>query len=233
MKSVLTTDFHAHILPGADHGSTGVEMSVKQLEIISSFGIKRVVATPHFYPMRDNVDLFIERRTDSARLLKSVMTEGHPDVLLGAEVLVCDGIERMEGLEKLAVYGTNCILLEMPTTKWTDTTFETVRAISEMGLVPVMAHVDRYKPRYVEQLLSLNVKAQLNPGAFGFAAKKHSMKWLEEGKIVALGSDLHELDRKDYRTFVSTPKIIGEYAEAIEASMKKLLSGAKMLSAKG
>lgn len=231
MRSYLTTDFHSHILPGADHGSTGVEMSAKQLGIIASYGIKRVVATPHFYPMRDNVDLFLERRTDCARLLKGVMKAGHPDVMLGAEVLVCDGIDRMDGLHKLAIYGTNCILLEMPTTKWNDVTFETVQAISEMGLVPIMAHVDRYRAKYVEQLLRLDVKAQLNPGAFsGFLNKKHCKKWLEEGKVVAFGSDLHELDEKSYRAFAMLTRSLGKHTETVENAMIQLLEGAKMLS---
>ncbi|MBE6563029.1 MAG: histidinol-phosphatase [Ruminococcaceae bacterium] len=232
MKCNLTTDFHSHILPGADHGSRGIEVSVKQLDLIASYGIKRVVATPHFYPERDNVDSFLERRTECARLLKANIREGHPDVFLGAEVLVCDGIERMEGLEKLTVYGTNCILLEMPMTKWSIATFETIEAIRDMGLVPVMAHVDRYKPKYVEELLSLGVKAQLNPDAFsGFFNKKNSMRWLSEGRIVALGSDLHGADEKCYRTFASATRALGKYTEAAELSMKELLRGAKMLSA--
>ncbi len=231
MKCNVTTDFHSHILPGADHGSTGIEMSLKQLQIIASYGIQRVVATPHFYPMRDSVELFLEKRTDCARLLKQQLTNQHPQIMLGAEVLVCDGIERMEGIEKLAVYGTKCILLEMPTTKWSDVTFETVEAISEMDLIPVMAHVDRYKPKYVEQLLKLNVKAQLNPGAFsGFANKRCSLKWLEEGKIVALGSDLHELDEKSYKAFASATKAVGKYASVIDSAMLELLEGAKILS---
>ncbi len=234
MKCNLTVDFHSHILPGADHGSSGIGISVKQLEIIASYGIKTVVATPHFYPMRDNVDLFLQRRTDCARLLRSKLTREHPNVLLGAEVLVCDGIERMEGLEKLTVYGTNCILLEMPTTKWGDTTFETVEAIAEMGLIPVMAHVDRYKPKYVDQLLNLGVKAQLNPDAFsGFAAKRYSAKLLSEGKIVALGSDLHGTDEKCYRKFAAATRTLGKYAETIEFSMNELLAGAKVLSYEG
>ena len=234
MKCNLTADFHSHILPGADHGSRGIEVSLKQLDLIASYGIKRVVATPHFYPERDNVDSFLERRTECARILKAGMKEGHPDVFLGAEVLVCDGIERMEGLEKLTVFGTNCILLEMPVTKWSETTFETVEAISDMGLVPVMAHIDRYKPKYVEQLLSIGVKAQLNPDAFaGFFNKKNSMRWLSEGRIVALGSDLHGVDEKAYRAFASATRVLGKYATQIENSVKELLKGAKVLSVGG
>ena len=32
-------DFHSHIMPGADHGSSGIEATEKQIEIIKeSFG---------------------------------------------------------------------------------------------------------------------------------------------------------------------------------------------------
>lgn len=230
MKRV-TTDFHAHILPGADHGSDGIETSLGQLRLIASYGIERVVATPHFYPMNDSPELFVERRTDSARLLKSSMQKGFPAVMFGAEVLVCDGIERMEGLDLLTVYGTKCILLEMPMTKWTDTTFETVEAISRMDLIPVMAHIDRYDPKYIDELMKLDVYAQLNPGAFsGFKNRRFAEKWLKSGKVVAVGSDLHMVNEKEYRSFDYAVKSLGDYSEDIEETMKHLLSGAKMIT---
>ena len=233
MKNVITTDFHAHVLPGADHGSDGLEMSLNQLSLIASHGIKRVVATPHFYPMRDNVDLFIERRTDSAGELKRSMTPGLPAVMIGAEVLVCEGMERMEGLDRLTVYGTDCILLEMPTVKWTDGILDTVWEISKSGLVPVMAHIDRYDPKYVEQLLALGVKAQLNPNAFmERKMRKQAEKWLEEGHIVALGSDLHRVNAKEYKAFIRATQSLGTHGQEIEASMKDLLDGAKQIVAK-
>ena len=231
MKSVITTDFHAHILPGADHGSEDLEMSLKQLELIASYGIRRVVATPHFYPMKDHVDLYLENRTDCARELKRGMTPGLPAVMLGAEVLVCEGMERMPGLEKLTVFGTNCILLEMPTTKWTETLLGTVDAIARSGLTPVMAHVDRYDPKKVEQLFELGVKAQLNPGAFFTRrARAYSEKWLREGRIVAVGSDLHHVNAREYKGFSKAVSSLGDYAPEIEQSMKMLLNGAKQIS---
>ena len=116
----ITTDFHSHILPGADHGSDSVETSRGQLDLIGKYGVKRVVATPHFYPQQDNVDTFLDRRRKCAAALAEVMREGDPAVMLGAEVLICEGIDRMSGLDKLTVAGTNCILLEMPMTRWRD-----------------------------------------------------------------------------------------------------------------
>ncbi len=230
MESRITTDFHSHILPGADHGSDSVETSIKQLGLISSYGIKRVVATPHFYPTSDNLALFLERREECAAALARAMTPDHPEVLLGSEVQICAGLDRMEGLEKLAVDGTNCILLEMPMIKWTDAIYETVDAISRSGLVAVMAHIDRYNPKYIEELMRLHVKAQLNPGTFSSKkGRRFADEWLSYGKVVAIGSDLHRANEKEYKAFHTATESLGEYTDRIEQSMKNLLEGAKPL----
>ena len=44
----LTLDYHAHILPRCDHGSDGVETSLRQLAMATEAGIRTVCATPHF-----------------------------------------------------------------------------------------------------------------------------------------------------------------------------------------
>lgn len=232
MKSEITTDFHAHILPYADHGSDSVETSLKQLRIISSYGIKRVVATPHFYPESDNVEMFLERREDCAGELRRALRPEDPEVILGAEVLICNGIERMEGLSRLAIPGTNCILLEMPMTKWSDVTYDTIYAISKMGLVPVMAHIDRYDPRNIEELMRIDVLAQLNPEPFlSHKGRKFAERWLETGRVVAVGSDLHMAHEKTYKSFSSACEALGKYAGHVERSMQRLLDGASPLVA--
>ncbi len=230
-KIMITSDFHSHILPGADHGSASVETSLAQVKLISSAGVRRVVATPHFYPMADNVDSFLARRSACAARLAQALPDGSPDILLGAEVLVCEGIDRMEGLDTLAVRGTRTILLEMPMTKWSDKTFDTVDAITSLGLTAVMAHIDRYDPKYIDELMRLDVLAQLNPDAFRTRrGRKFAKKWLEAGKVAAVGSDLHGADEKGYAHFVSACEALGEHADGVERSMIKLLEGAEKLN---
>ena len=226
----ITTDFHSHILPGADHGSDGIVTSRKQLDIIRASGIERVVATPHFYPASDNLQTFLARREKCAAALKGAIREGDPDVLLGAEVLICDGIDRMEGLESLTVLGTECILLEMPMTKWGEKTYETVDSIASAGFRVVMAHIDRYDPKYIEDLMTLDVKAQLNPGVFATRkGRRFAEKWLSRGKVVAVGSDLHGANEKEYREFTDAAAALGSYAKEVDGAMRELLSGAKTL----
>ena len=146
------TDFHSHILPGADHGSKNRETTKRQLEILKSIGVERVVATPHFYPQIDSVESFLEKRAAAVERLQSIYDAKMPTVFPGAEVLVCPGIDHMQHLDKLCIPGTDVILLEMPMSGWSAEIIETVRRISASGLVAVMAHIDRYKKTEIAKL---------------------------------------------------------------------------------
>ncbi|MBQ7715363.1 MAG: hypothetical protein IJT70_05795 [Clostridia bacterium] len=230
MKNGIFTDFHSHILPGADHGSDCVETSRKQLGIISSHGIKYAVATPHFYPTSDNVDTFLERRKACAERLRGALRDTDPEVYIGSEAHVCEGMEGMEGLDKLCVKGTRCILIEMPFVKWTDRLYETVDAIANGPLRPVIAHIDRYDPGMIEELMTLNVRAQLNPDPFYTRkGRKFADKWIGEGKVVAVGSDLHMANEEEYSFFAGVDEYLGGTAVIIERSMRELLEGAEKL----
>ncbi|MBQ9130083.1 MAG: histidinol-phosphatase, partial [Clostridia bacterium] len=107
-------DFHSHILPRADHGSDGIETSLAQLALLKEAGVRLVAATPHFYPSEQGVTAFLEKRARCVQELLPHLTKEHPPIVLGAEVLVCPGMEKMEGLESLCAGGGRALLLEMP-----------------------------------------------------------------------------------------------------------------------
>ena len=96
-----TLYYHAHILPGCDHGSDSVETSRRQLEMARKAGVATVCATPHFYPQRETVACFLDRRARTADLLRAGLPADAPRIQLGAEVLICDGLERMQELPLL------------------------------------------------------------------------------------------------------------------------------------
>ena len=85
-----------------------------QLSILKKYGVEAVVATPHFYPQIHSVEKFLLLREDGCRRLRALENRTDVAVYKGAEVLVCPGLDRMEGLEKLCIEGTRTILLEMP-----------------------------------------------------------------------------------------------------------------------
>ncbi|MBQ8342263.1 MAG: hypothetical protein IJY22_07825 [Clostridia bacterium] len=224
----MIIDFHAHILPGADHGSRSLETTKRQLALIAAGGTDAVVATPHFYPHRDNIEAFLARRTAALEKLCTCEIPPSLQVFLGAEVQVCEGLDEMEELEALCVQGTNVILLEMPFTKWGQRLINTVVSIAERGLVPVLAHIDRYPRNKILELLKRGVLAQLNAEAFQrFFDRRRAMGYLRSGSVVALGSDLHGAETDGYDDFHRMRERLGSDADAVFFKTAELLKNAE------
>lgn len=213
-------DFHAHILPHMDHGSTCTATAMGQLALMRQAGVGTVCATSHFYPQETLPEDFLEdRRRSLDILLRANGSEPRPTILLGTEVLICRGMEHMEGLRDLCIEGTNVLLLEMPFTRdtWDNSLYHTIREIVRKGITPVLAHVDRYPRDLVENLFDMGLYAQLNTEALAKLIKpKHLVRWMDEGHIVALGSDLHGCEEKSYAHFT---KVVGAMPRRVERIM--------------
>ncbi|MBQ2757512.1 MAG: hypothetical protein IJF31_03415 [Clostridia bacterium] len=227
----MKIDFHAHILPRADHGCTCSAMAEAQLRLMQRAGTDAVVATSHFYPNEHSISSFLARRQGSLdALLEKLPLADLPIVYQGAEVLVCAGMHKMEGLERLAIVGTNVILLEMPFGHWRPELYDAVLGVRARGLCPVLAHIDRYDLHNVQVLLEEGISAQVNAAAFGLFAKTAPYEALmREGRVVALGSDLHGSKAADYQRFVKMQKKLGSLADAVFAATEQLLQNATPL----
>ena len=220
----MIIDFHAHILPGVDHGCADTGTALRQLSLASDAGVGVVCATSHFYPHADTVKSYLERRSNGWAGIQDRLPENSPQVILGAETLVCVGMEHMEGLQRL-MFGDGIILLEMPPSSWTSTLIETVEAIFKdicQGRM-VLAHVDRYPPDDIERLMDYGIPGQLNAASLlSPLRRRRYMKWIDSGKIAALGSDIHGAD-KSYATLSKTVAFLGSRAESIMHSSAELL----------
>lgn len=192
-RSNIPVDFHAHILPECDHGSNSVNVSLKQLELAKNAGVETICATPHFYPDSVNVKEFLKHRKHCYKNLCKNKSVDCPRILLGAEVLICENLDKMENLELLCVENTNYLLLEMPFYNWSESLFDTVEKLSQREDIQiVIAHADRYKAEDVECLIEMDVKLQLNADSLCNPFKrKHLLKWIDRGHVIALGSDIH------------------------------------------
>ena len=210
-------DFHSHILPFADHGSTSLDTSVKQLELASSLGVNRIILTPHYYPHRENPDAFIARREKCYQKLQELLTPDSPDVRLGAEVLICDNIDEIPMLDDLCIRGSKILLLELPFTDFSPTYVNSVKYLVSAGYNVVLAHADRYDPKNIDQLLDVGAKIQLNADSLAVLfLKKHIKKWLERGAVCALGSDIHGADKKAYARFVKAIHKLGKHSDEVK-----------------
>lgn len=210
-------DFHSHILPSADHGSSSVEESLKQLNLAKRYGVSRIVATSHFYPHRDSVEAFLNRRDAAYSTLVATMPDGMPEVKLAAEVLLCANLDELPDLCDLCILGTNTLLIELPFNDFGNEYVHAVEGMIDRGYRVILAHAECYDAQNVERLIALGALVQINASALaGTFTKKAIKSWKKRHKIVALGSDIHGADRHAYKNFVRAIRRLGDYAEYVK-----------------
>ncbi|MCM1133416.1 MAG: capsular polysaccharide biosynthesis protein [Ruminococcus flavefaciens] len=203
LKKMIKTDYHCHILPAMDDGAEDCETSGKMLDMMSRQGIENIVLTPHFYMHKEkSVDGFLQRREASFANIKDRKFSFYQ----GAEVAVERGLCELPGIEKLAVQGTDLILLELPFSnigRWVNDEIHNIAC--ETGLKPVLAHIHRYTDIFskadLNRLIDSNVIMQVNTELLRtFGGRIFMNKLIKSGSEIVFGSDAHNLsDRKpDY-----------------------------------
>lgn len=208
-------DFHAHILPGIDDGAKNAQMSLEMLKNAYDNGTEVVVSTSHIYTEDESdIDVFLEKR---AAALAALEEEAHkagiklPELRMGAEVYMKPHVGNYDSVKKLAISGTDYILLEMPYSGWNNDIYEAVYNVQTLGLKPIMAHIERFLQyrREFDQLKSLDVIFQVNAESFLHRPmRKELLKLFDEGYVQLLGSDMHNT--------TSRPNTMPEALEIIE-----------------
>lgn len=214
-------DVHCHILPGMDDGSKSPEESLAMLEACAAQGIRRIVATPHFYAGENSPEHFLRRRSAAAQRLQTVWRPGMPEMKLGCEVCYFEGINRCGALDALQLEGTELLLLEMPFVRWTQRMLREIREIqSRPGTVVLLAHIERYlhlqKPEVWDALLHFGVLNQCNAEFFlNWRTRRRALRMLREGRIHLPGSDAHDIARR--------PPRLGEALAVLHPRERELL----------
>lgn len=203
MSTVI--DFHSHILPGIDDGSSSLEESIAMLRMEAGQGIRRVVATPHFYPQHDSPERFLNRRARAEAKLREEIAKcnGLPELSVGAEVFFFNRMSESDVISELTIDKKRCILIEMPHAPWTEAMYRELEGMYvKRGLVPIVAHVDRYIGRFrtfgiLQRLAELPVMVQANAEFFlNRTTSSMALRMLKEDRIHLLGSDCHNLDSR-------------------------------------
>lgn len=198
--SILSTDFHTHILPGIDDGSKNVSDSVRMIQMEQRQGVERIVLTPHFHAQHINPEIFIQKREAAMQQLQDALFSEPivPSFILGAEVSYCPGMSKWESLELLTIGDTRCLLIEMPAKEWNERVLSELEAIHyDRGITPIIAHVERcFHPIRLNVLLrrlsQLPVLFQMNCSFLNSKrTRKLALKIISEHNIHILGSDCH------------------------------------------
>ncbi len=192
-------DIHSHILPGVDDGSKSLDESVKILEMMKEQGITDVIATPHFYAFRENLEEYLKKIQYSYNQLKSHI-EGMnlPNVFLGTEVLYYYNIGESESVYNFTFGNTMYLLLELTNSSIGADLFKDIRNLRDKkGIIPVIAHIERYhKSSNFRKLLKFiakeNIQAQVNASSlFDDNCTKITLKLIKKGYITYIATDSH------------------------------------------
>ena len=198
------TDLHTHILPGVDDGAKTPQDSLAMLRAQSAQGVDAVVLTPHFYPDRESMESFLERRDAAFAELEQTIAQlpqeeqdALPKRLLGAEVAYVPGLHEAESLRELCIGTTRNMLLELPFYQWDA---RLLRGLYDMlghsGVTPVLAHVERYflcqNKRMLNEVLDLGLPVQVGTDMLAMTFSP-AMRLLRQGRGHLLASDCHDL----------------------------------------
>ena len=223
----MLTDHHCHILPGIDDGSDSIETSLAMVSLMREQGVERIVATSHFYAHREgSVAHFLEKRDDAFRRLMAAEPAVR-NILLGAEVAIERGLSELPGIEKLAIQGTNLILLEFPYKGYESWMAEELDNVAvKYDLEVIVAHVHRYLELYtkddLETLLGMNAIFQINNEAFGNRKEKKFVKRLiKEGYPLIFGSDAHNMRSRKPNWDLLLKKADGELIEESDRLLER------------
>lgn len=201
----IMIDIHTHLLPQLDDGSSSVEVSKKMLGILSEQGVDTVVATPHFYIGRTEIDKFLDLRQQSLNKLLAENEYERPAIALGAEVEFLPGLYTMDDIEKLCISGTRYMLIEMPFSEWSGYFYTTLTKLySAKGIKPIIAHVERYFELQQEEpveilhrLKDCGALIQINSSfLINKQTRRLALKLINQGFVTFMGSDCHNLESR-------------------------------------
>lgn len=206
-------DIHSHLLPGVDDGSKSVEISMPVLERFAADGVECLVLTPHLTasqaanaPYERNHAIFEELRSVAPRGL---------ELRLGWEIML-DQPNVDLGSRTLGLGGSRAILVEFPLMGVPVRAGDELERIRCSGVVPVLAHPERYYGCTVERVkdwrragavIQMDTGGLLGTGAIS----RLSRALVQAGLVDLFASDNHGDSRslvtaRDWLRDVSTPE---------------------------
>lgn len=221
---MVHTDIHCHIVPGVDDGSPDVATSLELIERMKSWGITRIIATPHmtqdtFENTPDILDAALDKLTRALEERPDLDVE----IIRSAEHRVDDFFISQFEKGLITPYPGNYILIE---NSWVQEPWNLTQLIFELKrqqYIPIMAHPERFAyyqdhhERY-EELHNAGNLFQINllslSGYYGTAAKKTAQWLIKNGMADFIGTDLHHhrhadsieayLSSRDYRKLLDS-----------------------------
>lgn len=186
-------DIHTHLLPGVDDGSPSVEASLPVLERFGAQGVDVVVCTPHLEASRA-----AEAPHDEyAEIFRALVARApaRPRLLLGWEIMLDEPGADLTA-PGLRLGDSRAVLVEFPRHNVPHGSGDELRRIRDSGVVPVLAHPERYfgcTPERVRRWRQAGAVIQMDAGMLltDSPTSEVARALLAEGLVDLLASDNH------------------------------------------
>ena len=221
-------DIHCHLLPGVDDGSPSVEVSVPVLRSFAASGVRTVVCTPHLKASRAGTAPR-ERHAEILETLRQHAPAGL-QLELGWEIMLdVPGTDLRS--PRLALAGSTAVLVEFPHGGTPPTAAEELFRHRMSGIVPVLAHVERYlgtTPQRVEQWRAVGAVIQVDSAALHGHGRTQrlAIELLERGLVDVIASDNHG----DSRSLASARDWLTEIGAAEQATLLTETNASRVLA---
>ena len=195
-------DVHNHLLPAVDDGSRSVEQSVRVLELFVEHGVTDVVCTPHLTAseLSHGGDRALETRMTAYEKLKQ-SAPSQVSLHLGFEIMMDQPISHaMLGDRRFSLAGSRYYLIEFWTSVVAENAVHVIRHILDAGMVPLVAHPERYGNLSIERALDwhrMGARFQVDATTLGRRSERGSRarRYLENGLADITAADNHGDDR--------------------------------------
>ncbi len=193
-------DLHNHFLYGIDDGSPSLNESIEQIKKAQEIGITAIFLTPHYIK---NTEYSCNNKRKKLRfqtLKKNLKKQNiSVDLYLGNEVHICENLfDLIDQKEIYLLNNSRYLLLELPFHQRISRLKEVIFSLIRGGIVPILAHVERYDyftEKDAKELLDCGCLFQGNllslKGKYGKQAEKKLKLFLRKNFIYFLASDAH------------------------------------------
>ena len=160
-------DIHSHLLPRVDDGSESVQQSEAVLQMFAEHGIRGVVLTPHLTSseMTRDPEAVLAKRAAAHERLRS-LGMATPELYLGFEIMLDQPISgSLIGDRRFSLAESRYYLVEFPLSIVPDLATTVLENMTEAGVVPVVAHPERYSgcaPEAVARWRDAGAKMQVD-----------------------------------------------------------------------
>ena len=191
-------DIHNHLLYGLDDGSFSLDSSIEILNNLYNRGVTDIVLTPHYIIGTD----YNSNNRKKIELMDELQKNTKVKLYIGNEVYIDNDILKyIDKKEISTINNSKYLLIELPLNEKLSCYKEIIFELIEGGIVPVIAHPERYSYLSINDLEDLikqgclfqgNITSLI--GKYGINAKRNLKLLLKKNMIHVLGTDIHRND---------------------------------------